>query len=421
MSKLINTVFGDRYLALYICKFLSYKEILSLNIKYKDLIYIIYYELYMELKHIFNISTEEIKLLSQKTNELLREKYYALEDIYNDDKFAPKEEIIRDIIFKYTTDNIFSIYCILYNTGLYKLLARFIYDKIIAYPTEDTRLQYCKINKSSMQTINYAIKEKKYNMLKQLLNDINCNNIRIHRKFIMILDNMLKNDNFECFAIITNYIAKNNLIIRILLHSSIFTHSLIDDLNLVKEHLLINWYWNAKNGRPFCIDDITIDFKDDSVAMPHSDMAMPQLYLSADMEEFVNEKFELICHFIDSNFEQFKYFNNVAQYINNLQSFDMGTLYHYNNKYLIIDLLNRRQNDSFMIIYILITYIKNFNTNYIYGEHGTILDMTINYILDNYTPALFNANEQLGRKIRFTNAMLIYRLLCRKLPQIAAN
>jgi hypothetical protein len=235
---------------------------------------------------------------------------------------------------------------------------------------------------------------------------------------------MLKNDNFECFAIITNYIAKNNLIIRILLHSSIFTHSLIDDLNLVKEHLFVNWYWNAKNGRPFCIDDITIDFEDDSsdasdiaathsADTPYSDMAMPKLYLSADMEEFVNEKFELICNFIDVNFEQFKYFNNVAQYINNLQSFDMGTLYHYNNKYLIIDLLNGRQNDSFMIIYILITYIKNFDTNYIYGENGTILDMTINYLLDNHTLALFNANEQLDRKIRFTNAMLIYRLLHR--------
>ena len=410
MSKLINTVFGDQYLALYICKYLSYKEILSLNIKYKEIIYIIYHELYQYLEIIFNISTEEIKLLSQKTNELLREKYYHSKSY---EQFAPKEAIIRDIIFKHTTNNIFSVYCILYNAGLNKLLARFIHDQIIAYPTEDTRLQYCKINKISMQTLNYAINEKKYNMLRQLLYDMDCHNICIHRKLIIILNNILKNDNFECFTIITNYIEKNKLIIRILSNSSVFVHSLMTDLYLIREHLLIDWSWNAKNGRPFCIDDVTIDFEEDSNSdmAPHHGMA-PQFHLSADMEEFVNEKFELICNFIDLNFEQFKYFNNVIQYLNKLQYFDMTKLY-YNNKYLILDLLNRGQHDSFMIIYILITYIKNFNTTWVYGNNGTILDMTITYLLDNHTSSLFNANEQLRRKIRFTNAMLIYRLLRR--------
>ena len=416
MPSLIDIVFGNKDLAISICKYLSYREILSLNIKYKNIIYIIYNELYIELARSLHISSEDIHILSQKTNELLCQYYkyplpihypFKINRKYNlSCPIFPKEEkIIREIIFKYAVDpnaiepnaiESNAIYCILYNAQSYALLARCIHDKIIAYPTENSSL--------NITPLNYAIKEKKYNMIKQILYDFDCHHVRTGRKFIMILNTILNNNDFESFQIITNYIYKHYLI-SILSTSSIFINSIMCDLTLMREYYMLDWTWTAKNGRPFCIDDIDIIMKENIENMSFREIDCFEI--SPDMEEFLNEKFDLICHFIDLNFEQFKYFNNIIQHLNKRSDFNMSKL-NYNNH---IKLLNKNYNESFMLIYIFATYIKKFDINWVYGDSGTLLEMVTNYIIDSHTPALFIENEQPGRKIRFTNAILIYKYI----------
>jgi hypothetical protein len=177
-------VLGNIPIFYNIVEHLSSKEILNLfllsksftnclNTTYDKIIYKIYKKLYSLFKFKNKLNFD---ILMNHTIKLIKmehmPKYYSNANT----QFITDEIIIREIIYNIVKfQNITSIYYLLYQSGFYELLNRFIVDEIVISPYE------CTLSNTVRKTLHYygneqtlrmAVRFKQHNMIKKILSDM---------------------------------------------------------------------------------------------------------------------------------------------------------------------------------------------------------------------------------------------------------
>lgn len=415
MPIFIKSVIKNKFLLLEICNYLTYQEIFSFQLPGEQIIQTIYHSLYCDLKLIFNITNIEIDRLVQYTFNLLYNKYCNPKKFDLNHTFCTIENSIREIIFtnanskQFRNNKIYSIYYILYDLKAHSLLSRFIKDEIVANPLEHILIDYSKNKHMSLKTLETAINNKKFGMINKIINEIIQNSLKLSKRHTFkknaheILHKLLKIYNIELFQLFLSHTVKLKIFRQMLLmphelrFESLITHnlfvsSILEDINRIEP---ISW------------EDLT--FSGDDIIFYEEFENNIHFHIAPHIEEYMEEKSILIMNFVDLNIHHFKSLNVIIQYLDHIDPNNFLNWYYYNNKYMLTELLNITNINSYMIIYLLAKYTKLVNINTLYGT-GDIFNI-INKTLINKFNLLFSHPEYRNYKIYYINLLMIYKLI----------
>lgn len=398
MNSWVN-VFNTNELLIHMIEYLPSRDILKLFLIKKnmpeDIIYEIYYKLYLSLQPVLKISLKNIKLLSHLTRQII-ENGYKLKYSNHLKLFSTEEICIRKILFEnVNSSNIISLYYLFYNYKFYSILSRFISDGIIISPYE------CSFNKKfyygNEQTLRIALRFKQHNMIKQILSDVKYiateNNLKIFwfiTKKNNILYESISNNDIEGFKIIINFIHLNtqpNFVKFIILQSSDTDSQLYNNVQLnntvfhVEPNLLTHalkydnyrlfntWDWNILKPNNLSSNDFQIYIKlliiqPNTTTLINATTAITKnkivIKYSPVILNYINYQYTQIINHIEKNINNLKFVNVLDEYlnINNINIF---------NDNLLLTLLSQKNQYLFMVIYLIIKKNKdNFDIHHIY-------------------------------------------------------
>ena len=222
-------VLGNIPIFYNIVEYLSSKEILNLfllsksftnclNTTYDKIIYKIYKKLYSPFKFKNKLNFD---ILMNHTIKLIKMEHVPKYFMNTNIQFITDEIIIREIIYNIVKfQNITSIYYLLYQSGFYELLNRFIVDEIVISPYE------CTLSNTVRKTLHYygneqtlrmAVRFKQHDMIKKILSDMQY--ISKNRNFDVswfirnqnnVLYESIYNDDYVGFKLIAQFIYKIN-------------------------------------------------------------------------------------------------------------------------------------------------------------------------------------------------------------------
>lgn len=407
-------VLGNIPIFYNIVEHLSSKEILNLfllsksftnclNTTYDKIIYKIYKKLYSPFKFKNKLNFD---ILMNHTIKLIKMEHMPKYFMNTNTQFITDEIIIRDIIYNIVKfQNITSLYYLLYQSGFYELLNRFVVDEIVISPYE------CTLSNTIRKTLHYygneqtlrmAVRFKQHNMIKKILSDMQY--ISKNKNFVNVLwfiwdqNNLLYesiyNDDYVGFHLIAQFIYKINkrrcfILERSDRHIALsdindydahddclpYTHTeMNDNMAHINKNPLIytlkkniskmfnNWIWQY----PVNLDS------NDFVISENNNFIISERFL----EYMSNQHRDIINHFkqnwITEDLYQFRLLvailnspNRVDIYsniiVNGDEDYDLLP-------YLIVDNTFNGNNNIFIILCIIFHYFDNFNIDLIYNR-----------------------------------------------------
>ena len=437
-----------------IVEHLSSKEILNLfllsklftsylNTTYDKIIYKIYKKLYLP----FNFKNKlNFDILMNHTIKLIKiehvPKYYRNTNI----QFITDEIIIREIIYNIVKyQNITSIYYLLYQSGFYELLNRFIVDEIVISPYE------CTLSNTVRKTLHYygneqtlrmAVRFKQHNMIKKILSDMqyisknrNFPNAWFIRNKNNVLYESIYNDDYVGFHLIAIFMYQINKRRCFILERS-DAHIALSDINdydnnwdsfpnihtemndnmahISKNPLIYtlkkniskifnNWIWQYPlnldsndfvifENNNFIISERFLEYMD----IQHKDIIkhFKQNNATSDLNQF-----RLLVFILNSSNRV-----NIYSHINNQEdNIDDGWGYDL-LPYLIADNTFNGNNHIFIILCIIFHYFDNFNIDLIYNDissdYGSMCRLYLNTYFINSFPNTCNILEYVTYFIR---------------------
>lgn len=430
------TTFGSNELLLNMVEYLSSKDICKLFLlgkshmcmTYEDIIYTIYYKLYLQLHPTLNISIKNINLISQLTRLIIESghmlKYYS---DTNSEIFTTEEITIRKIFFQKinNSDYVVSLYYIFYELGLYSILSRLIADNIIISQYEHAISAHNYYGNE--ETLRMALRFKNHNMTKQILYDMktisDINNLELFwfmdfnnnvlfesitnydfYGFSIMLDNIClsQSKNFIKFIILESSDTKSQSFSNLAINNNIFhidTNILIYALKKDMSRIFNIWDWEMQKPHNLNIGDFSIYtslFIDTDSLLTRDRFS---IYISERFQNYINYQYNQIVTNIERNYDSMNYINKLNYYLNesNINIFDTFNS-NKNNKYLLLMLLTQKNRYLFMIIFLIIEKNKQkFDINYIYknSDHNTFEYGSYYYLkkMNNYS--IINIIEQI--------------------------